>query len=83
MAKSFACLIFILFILSNQVFYIEGRFVSKGMNLKDGSSSNGNINVVNLKQRGLRRLDQDEGDEDSFRPTAPGNSPGIGHSKHD
>lgn len=82
MAKSIACLIFVLFILSNQVFQIEGRFVSRGLNLKDGITNNGN-HVVNPKQRGLRRFKLDGGHEDSFRPTSPGNSPGIGHeSKH-
>ncbi|GER30863.1 hypothetical protein STAS_06822 [Striga asiatica] len=82
MAKSLACLFFALVILSINVFHIEAR------NLKVARYSNSG-QVKHLKSfpspdelRGHRiRLDEEY--PNTFRPTNPGPSPGIGHSKLD
>ncbi|PIN11329.1 hypothetical protein CDL12_16072 [Handroanthus impetiginosus] len=77
MAKSFACLtLFVLLILSNQVFHAKGRrnLVAR-RSLKDEKVSYDNV--------GSRRFRLFENNVDSFRPTTPSHSPGMGHSKHD
>ncbi|CAA0840939.1 Unknown protein [Striga hermonthica] len=81
MAKTLACLFFALVILSINVFHIEAQ------NLKEGRNSNsGQVKYVKTFPspdeylRGHRvRLDEEY--PNAFRPTNPGPSPGIGHSK--
>ncbi|KAL7141365.1 hypothetical protein ABFS83_08G048000 [Erythranthe nasuta] len=81
-AKVFACLVFIFAILSNQVFHIEGRNLVVRENASNAGARGENIKNPN-KEMGSHRFRFDEGYMDSYRPTTPGHSPGIGHSKHD
>ncbi|GFP96932.1 hypothetical protein PHJA_001837300 [Phtheirospermum japonicum] len=74
MAKAFACLVFILVILSNLVFHSQGR------NLNGGGAKYGKNVPINPNELGQHRVRLDEEYPDAFRPTSPGHSPGIGHS---
>lgn len=81
MAKFFAYLVIILVILSNEVFHTDGRKLVARENSSNVVEAK---HVPNPKELGKNRFRlDDEGYMDSYRPTRPGNSPGIGHSKHD
>ncbi|KAL3646260.1 hypothetical protein CASFOL_011440 [Castilleja foliolosa] len=74
MAKMFACLVFILVILANDVFQTQGR------DLKDREAKNGRNVQINPNELGQHRVRLGEEYPNVFRPTIPGPSPGIGHS---
>lgn len=82
MAKFFTCLFFLLFIASNEVFLTEGR-LSKFVNIPDAKETTPDpssiVSNARVQKHGFRFT---EGSVDSFRPTTPGHSPGIGHSEH-
>lgn len=84
-----ACLVFILLIviLSNQVFHTQGRrnlVVGKSFNNAEARRYGNVAASPNHEDLGRHRFRvEDEGYVDSYRPTTPGHSPGIGHSKHD
>ncbi|KAL2248532.1 UNVERIFIED_CONTAM: Precursor of CEP3 [Sesamum indicum] len=81
MAKALACLIFLLVILSN---HAQGRHLTAGKSTNVAKTSYGNVVSSSPTDIGSRRRYRlEEGYVDSFRPTTPGHSPGIGHSKHD
>lgn len=86
MAKSLLCLVFILAIISNRVFNTEGRHLIVATS-SDNPKVKYESSVPNPKhsEKKFRRQlddDDDDGHMDSYRPTTPGHSPGIGHSKH-
>ncbi|KAL0450322.1 UNVERIFIED_CONTAM: hypothetical protein Slati_1588600 [Sesamum latifolium] len=89
MAKSFVCLVFVvvIMIMSNQVFTTEGRRLVAAARTPDIAhvkyESVRNPKHSENERQKLRELDDDDGHMDSYRPTTPGHSPGIGHSKHD
>ncbi|KAL7193225.1 hypothetical protein ACSBR2_024939 [Camellia fascicularis] len=72
---------------------IEGRNLELRKNLKCAKCLNPNVKMSvkdksnevtspsQLQPSGFRTMDQ--GNVDSFRPTTPGHSPGVGHSDHD
>lgn len=84
MAKFFTCMFFLLVIVSNESFLTEGRMF-KFVNIPDAkvtipepNSIVSNPRVQLLQKHGFNFT---EGSVDSFRPTTPGHSPGIGHSE--
>ncbi|PIN18237.1 hypothetical protein CDL12_03515 [Handroanthus impetiginosus] len=81
MAKSFACLVFILVILSNDEFHTQGRNLIVNKSLDHGKEArHGNVPNPKVSSSEKRmRLRLEEGYTDSYRPTTPGHSPGIGH----
>lgn len=84
MAKSFAPLImFTLFLLTSQVFLTQGRNLVAKSKMDDMTLSNGIVSSSSPTKVEIHRYMLDEGYTDAFRPTNPGHSPGIGHSKHD
>ncbi|KAL0350642.1 UNVERIFIED_CONTAM: hypothetical protein Sradi_4213400 [Sesamum radiatum] len=90
MAKSLVCLAFVVvvLILSNHVFSTEGRGLIAAARTPDIANvkyeSVGNPkHWEKERQKKPREVEDDDGHMDSYRPTTPGHSPGIGHSKHD
>ncbi|CAI9777488.1 unnamed protein product [Fraxinus pennsylvanica] len=81
-----SCLFFILLIASNQVLGTQGRNLMvirkslKGTKETLPNTADNNFKNPMLQRQGFRFL---QGYVDSFKPTTPGHSPGIGHSKHD
>lgn len=81
MAKVFLCLIFLLVIVPNEVFCIRGGKALKCANLITcGAKVTRGASPTKLQRPAFRF---DEVYVNSFRPTTPGHSPSIGHSKHD
>lgn len=86
MAKVFTCLLFILIIVPNEVFCIRGGNFSGGKRLKCanfvscGAKQATRASPTKLQRPEFRFI---EVHVDYFRPTIPGHSPSIGHSKHD
>ncbi|KAJ7944407.1 Precursor of CEP3 [Quillaja saponaria] len=90
MAKTsltFACIFLLVFILCHEVVYIEGRHLKKPglcrkcsntMNARAHGSGGHGKNAKGLNQQ--IRTSKVEYGVDDFRPTAPGHSPGVGHS---
>lgn len=80
-----ACFVFVILIvvLSNQVLHSQARVLLVANNAE--ARSHGSVGSPAYKDDvGKQRLRvDDEGYMDSYRPTTPGHSPGIGHSKHD
>ncbi|KAG6397314.1 hypothetical protein SASPL_143480 [Salvia splendens] len=72
---NFVVAMFLIVLLSNQVLGSQARVLAP-----EGKS---NESVQSPSQRDSRVTVDDEGYADTFRPTTPGRSPGIGHSKHD
>lgn len=93
------CLLFLVLILSSEVLHGEGRKLGRGKTLKCDKCLNvavkiSEVNVVQknnvasrsqmqnkLTAEGVKTME--DGFVDAFRPTTPGHSPGVGHSKHD
>lgn len=81
-----SCLFFILLIVSNQVLGSPGRYLMvnrkclKGTKITLPDTADNSFKNSIFQRQGFRFL---QGHVDSFRPTTPGHSPGIGHSKHD
>lgn len=92
MAAKLSCLMFLSFlVLSNQLLSSECRNLAaprgrltlmpmKGFNRPIHEKPILNEHHAKRAKRASRIL---QGEVDSFRPTAPGHSPGIGHSKND
>nr|GLL26477.1 hypothetical protein MIMGU_mgv1a018810mg [Ipomoea trifida] len=89
--KLSSCLVFLLFlimILSNHLVFIEARKMAappRGRSRLRRRFQN-HLAVGHAgeeRAKGSPRRRYMEGAVDSFRPTAPGHSPGIGHSIHD
>lgn len=78
--KYFSVTIFLFLVVLNQFQLTEGI-----RNLPNGGKDDGAVRELSSSEQGrptgLRVLIQ--GEVDSFRPTNPGRSPGIGHSTHD
>lgn len=90
MANFSACgSLFMLLIFSNLLFFSQGRNLAastQNVNLVNdvkvtlGAKIEENIMKMMGGRRGFRLM---EGSVDSYHPSTPGHSPGIGHSKHD
>nr|DAD22344.1 TPA_asm: hypothetical protein HUJ06_023807 [Nelumbo nucifera] len=91
MAKvKLTCICFLLFVLffSQEIFCIEGRRLKLGEKVKCTKclTAKRNHSVREMTERGKDTSNVDhavatmEGYVESFRPTTPGHSPGIGHS---
>ncbi|GAA0174656.1 hypothetical protein LIER_41763 [Lithospermum erythrorhizon] len=87
-SKIFITLFFLVLILPNVVFGFEGRRLAikrRSLNIHIdakvtyASTEGGSPSELIEKPEG----NATKGHLDSFRPTKPGHSPGIGHSKHD
>ncbi|KAH6788262.1 transmembrane protein [Perilla frutescens var. hirtella] len=77
----FVVLINLIVFSSNQVLRSEARVLA-GENVE--STSHRSVESPSYKDLGKQRFNvDDDGYMDSYRPTTPGRSPGIGHSKHD
>ncbi|KAK2657430.1 hypothetical protein Ddye_010482 [Dipteronia dyeriana] len=93
---SFMCVSLVVLILCHEVLYVEGRHLKSASRLckKCSSSSNHRKHKYSLSvakgggagdhhmSTELRQLERSRKAEyvDDFRPTAPGHSPGVGHS---
>ena len=85
------CLFFLLIILSHELnLSVEARKIrNKDLKLIGGrkekqAKTHVSRGVASPNERGLHRgmTDELEGFVSAFRPTAPGHSPGVGHSIH-
>lgn len=91
--KTFSCLLILILALSNQVLCTQGRNLSETKILECSTHCSDPVpkivtlqeakkNVIGEVLTGRPQFRFIEGEVDSFRPTNPGRSPGIGHSKH-
>ncbi|KAK3222547.1 hypothetical protein Dsin_009572 [Dipteronia sinensis] len=92
----FMCVYLVVLIMSHEVLYVEGRHLKSASRLckKCSSSSKHHKHKYSLSvakgggagdhhmSTDLRQLERSRKAEyiDDFRPTAPGHSPGVGHS---
>lgn len=80
-----ACFVFVILIvvLSNQVLHSQARVLLVANNAEVRSHESVRSPAYKDDVGKQKFKVDDEGYMDSYRPTTPGHSPGIGHSKHD
>lgn len=77
----FVVAMILIVILSNQVLHTQARVLAADNAV---AASNGSVRSPSYKDIGKNKFSvEDDGYMDTYRPTTPGHSPGIGHSKHD
>ncbi|CAN4090597.1 unnamed protein product [Withania somnifera] len=88
MANFCGSVLIMLLVFSNLFLFSQGRNMASTQNVNVvsdtkvtlGAEVEEKITKMTVGRRGFRLM---EGSVDSFHPSTPGHSPGIGHSKHD
>lgn len=83
---SYICLFFLLMIFSYELTCIDGRNLKVSKELKCVKCLNPDAKIMAGETTGDQNTTQTQsptpGHVESFRPTTPGHSPGVGHSIH-